>query len=130
LDCIYEPLTSCSFADVNGDNSITVDAYWNPPAEIATKSGAIPPLLGALLRKMYSDMKPNAMKYWWRSQAAGYVMRMNKAATARMRELRMDTEMHAGFTRDPESGVVNELEVPFPLPKPSFSMHVRHGDKV
>ncbi|KAL7266888.1 hypothetical protein RUND412_010547 [Rhizina undulata] len=129
LDCIYEPITSCSWSDVTAENSLNVPAYWNIPQEIRVSSGTIPPLLGAALREIYPDMKPNAMKYWWRTQAAGYIMRMNGPATARMKELRLNTTMHTGFTRNGQTGEVSTVDVPFPLPNPIFSMHVRHGDK-
>lgn len=56
-------------------------------------------------------------------------MRPNGAAMRRLRELRMDPELHQGFhlAKGEHSG--KALKMPFPVPEGAFSMHVRHGDK-
>lgn len=133
LDCIFHKLTNCTHADVV--NSIdAVHFPWStsvPDVLLNTHPNSLPPILGMSLRLLFPDMTPDAEKYWWRSQAAAYVMRPNGAAMQRLRELRMDPKLHKGFSLlkgdDLASG--EELKMPFPVPEGAFSMHVRHGDK-
>ncbi|BFZ62486.1 hypothetical protein YB2330_003580 [Saitoella coloradoensis] len=131
LDCIFESFSSCTSGDATPENSIYVENYWKVPKSIwpERSTSAVPPVLGEALRRQFSDMHEDAIKYWWRTQAAAYMMRMNGPAMARLRELRFDPVMQRANTIDPKTGGTMNVPVPFPLPDGSFSMHVRHGDK-
>ncbi|EGX44419.1 hypothetical protein AOL_s00193g1 [Orbilia oligospora ATCC 24927] len=69
------------------------------------------------------------LKYWWRAQAAAYIMRFNRNTSRRLKQFRLgeDTKqlgLHWDVNGDPRN-----VDVPFPLPEGTISMHVRHGDK-
>ncbi|KAF3909290.1 hypothetical protein ABW20_dc0107806 [Dactylellina cionopaga] len=129
LDCIFEPLSSCSSArDLTEDNYIKLPSYWRAPVSVNMSAAAVPPLFGQMLKNKFPEMHPDAMKYWWRSQATAYMMRMNGPALKRLKELRLENGLHSAVTHNETGGLTN-VTVPFPLPDGSFSMHIRHGDK-
>ncbi|KAK6538637.1 hypothetical protein TWF694_010215 [Orbilia ellipsospora] len=129
LDCIFEPFSSCSSSKhLRKGNHIKLESYWKVPQDISMSTSAVPPIFGHLLKTEFPQMHPDAIKYWWRAQAAAYMMRMNGRALRRLKSLRIDRNLHSastyGHTRQPVPATV-----PFPLPDGSFSAHVRHGDK-
>ncbi|KAF3118437.1 hypothetical protein TWF703_005954 [Orbilia oligospora] len=129
LDCIFLPLSSCSSTHhLTEDNHLKLESYWRIPLHINMSAAAVPPLFGQMLKNNFPEMHPDAMKYWWRSQAAAYMMRMNRPALERLKALRLDDVQNTAVTHS-STGELVDAKVPFPLPDGSFSMHVRHGDK-
>jgi len=63
------------------------------------------------------------MKYWWRSQGASYLARFNSNALSIMRKLRKSPGRLVGLRQNVS------VFPPFPLPRGSISIHIRHGDK-
>ena len=129
LDCIFEKISSCTLQDVTPDNSVKVKAYWGPPDSLTGTPGSVPPVLGYAMKQLYPDIAPDGLKYWWRTQSVGFLMRLNGAGMRRIKELRTTAKMHHAVMTHGETKSVEELTVPFPLPAGTFSMHVRHGDK-
>ncbi|KAK6527189.1 hypothetical protein TWF281_010381 [Arthrobotrys megalospora] len=129
LDCIFEPFSSCnSTHHLTDDNHIKLRSYWRIPANINMSTSAVPPLFGQMLKNHFPEMHYDAIKYWWRSQATAYMMRMNGPSLRRLKTLRIDNSQNTAVTHS-KTGQLVDTEIPFPLPDGSFSMHVRHGDK-
>jgi hypothetical protein len=61
---------------------------------------------------------------WWRAQAAAYIIRPNNYTMAKIRRLRMNPKLHNVWQHGKAAA---HLEVPYPLPPGTISMHVRHG---
>jgi len=140
MDCFFEPITSCSWSDVRVTdsekgkaNAIVFRPYdpngnkkvKHPTLGYATRYGDIPPVLGKLLQEWEVlasggtgvTMSPNARKLWWRGQGAGYLVRLNSWAMARIRENRQGTK----FTRIGVRGVSTEL---FPYLSSLFATNI------
>ncbi|KAK6512490.1 hypothetical protein TWF481_001375 [Arthrobotrys musiformis] len=129
LDCIFEPFSSCSSSrDLTDSNHINLKSYWKIPEAINISTSAVPPLFGQMLKNDFPEMHYDAIKYWWRTQATAYMMRMNGPALKRLKALRTDQTQNTAVTHS-TNGELTTTTVPFPLPDGSFSMHVRHGDK-
>ncbi|KAK6347270.1 hypothetical protein TWF696_007342 [Orbilia brochopaga] len=129
LDCIFQPFSSCSSKrDVHDGNGIPLRSYWKVPENINMSTSAVPPLFGQLLKNHFPEMHYDAIKYWWRTQAAAFMMRMNGPALRRLKEFRLDSSLNKAYKMN-EQGVSVSVPVPFPMPDGTFSMHVRHGDK-
>ncbi|EPS43439.1 hypothetical protein H072_2569 [Dactylellina haptotyla CBS 200.50] len=130
LECVVEEMTSCA-AYVTANNSVrSIDV-------METREGGIrdyPTLPGMALISYLAglDIVPSGtfLRYWWRSQLYGYILRPNDATLARMAEMRMNQTLHTGVAtnRSDLSKPIN-MSVPFPLPPATISMHIRHGDK-
>ncbi|RPB21637.1 hypothetical protein L211DRAFT_851351 [Terfezia boudieri ATCC MYA-4762] len=128
LDCIFEKISSCTLQDVTPENSVKVEQYWGPPNSLTGVAGSVPPVLGYAMKQLYPDIAPDGLKYWWRTQSVGFLMRLNGEGMRRVKELRTAKMHHAVMTHG-KTKSVEEITVPFPLPAGTFSMHVRHGDK-
>ncbi|KAJ6260418.1 hypothetical protein Dda_4644 [Drechslerella dactyloides] len=130
LECVVEDLSSCaSFA--TPENSV-----WEiPTAEY--RGGVrrdIPPLaVWALISYLQGmDLAPSGtlLRYWWRSQLYGFILRPNRAALERIAEMRLDKSLHRGVgTNRGNSSQPFNKTMPFPLPPSTISVHIRHGDK-
>ena len=78
-------------------------------------------------------MAPDAMKYWWRAQATGYLTRLNPRTVAALRALRTapgSLVTAVGGAASEAGKLEPALRTSFPLPAGMTSIHVRHGDKV
>ncbi|KAK6336527.1 hypothetical protein TWF696_002077 [Orbilia brochopaga] len=129
MDCFFEPLTSCTVDDLTEENHIVLPAEKILPQDLmSTPASSAPPVFGVALQKLFPMMTPDAIKYWWRGQAASYIMRFNARTMAELRRKRMDESLQHSVRSDGET-VKEGSEIPFPLPAGSVSMHVRHGDK-
>ena len=128
LDCLFEPLTHCprsSFIDRNVRHIGT----WNQPDGIPGNYMSIPQIfINELSRVTPYPLTPAGMKYWWRTQTAAYLLRLNSASLAHVAANRLNTSAHFGFTRN-EDRTLSQRTIPFPFPRGTISMHVRHGDK-
>ncbi|EGX47383.1 hypothetical protein AOL_s00083g476 [Orbilia oligospora ATCC 24927] len=130
LECVIERLSSCA-SYATKENSV----HQIDPSEV--KDGKIRDTVpfAELAYSSYfggSGVSPggSVLRYWWRAQLYGYILRPNRAALERMTELRLNKTLHQGV--ETNRGNVEEpeaREVPFPLPPSTVSIHIRHGDK-
>jgi hypothetical protein len=56
-------------------------------------------------------------------------MRLNGAAASRMKELRLGKDTNQMGIQWDINGEPQEVDLPFPMPDGTISMHARHGDK-
>lgn len=139
LDCIFEKLSRCT-----NDRQVQIDSgiqslFVNPSGEsdvdldvesyLAESGSPIPPIFETALKLIQPDITSEMLKYWWRAQAAAYIMRLNGPATKRMKDLRLGKDDKQMGIQWDVNGQPQDIELPFPLPEGTFSMHVRHGDK-
>ncbi|CAF1542432.1 unnamed protein product [Adineta ricciae] len=131
LDCLYEPLTSCSYEHSNENNTVYTNGWddGTDKDEPWHKFSAPSLFTQALLQYSAVPITPTAIKYWWRGQATAYILRLNELSLSKIRALRLDPLLHTGFTVDKSSKLLQNIPVPFPMPAHSFNIHVRHGDK-
>jgi hypothetical protein len=139
FDCIFQKLSDCHNAAQKGidikTQSIFADEARNDDVNLDVKAylqkygSPIPPVFEKALKQIQPDITSEMLKYWWRAQAAAYIMRLNKNTARRMKELRLgrDTEQ-LGLQWDLD-GQPQRVDLPFPMPEGTISMHVRHGDK-
>jgi hypothetical protein len=139
FDCIFQKLSRCHtnaqkgmdskvqsiFARSDHDDGVNVDAE----AYLRKYGSPIPPIFEAALRLIQPDITAEMLKYWWRAQAAAYIMRLNGPAASRMKELRLGKDTKQMGIQWGVDGQPQEVDLPFPMPEGTFSMHVRHGDK-
>ena len=142
FDCIFQKLSSCESEAQKGLDSKTQSIFSPKPdmndaiadldiAALLKKGSPVPPLFVNALRAVQADITDEMLKYWWRAQAAAYIMRLNGSAAARLKELRLGKAKgtkQLGIQWD-LAGQPQDVDVPFPMPEGTFSMHVRHGDK-
>lgn len=90
LQCVVEDITSCA-AYVTKHNSVT---------HLKKANGSfqdIPPLVMAIIIKKFQliglQVTGAYVRYWWRSQMYGYIMRPRRNALARMLEMRMNSTL-------------------------------------
>lgn len=114
---IFQELSPCQ-QYANASNTLTIYDF--------RKSGrATSPVLAQAMLNAFTDMTPNALALWARAQHVAYAMRLRPRTLTRLAQLRLKSSMHQGFT----AGKDSTTGMPFPLPKRTWSMHVRHGDK-
>ncbi|KAK6527898.1 hypothetical protein TWF281_009162 [Arthrobotrys megalospora] len=130
LECVIEKLSSCA-AYATKENSV----HEISPSE--TKDGTVRdtvPFVELAYSSYFSGtgVAPggSVLRYWWRAQLYGYILRPNRAALARITELRLNKTLHQGVeTNRGDISKPQPRDVPFPLPPSTISMHIRHGDK-
>ena len=140
LDCIFQGVSKCK-ADIqmkegqqsvfaNADTKEIIDFDLDVPAYLnKTGSSPVPVLFETALKKVQPDITSEMLKYWWRAQAAGYLMRLNANAAESMKKMRLGDGLdQLGMQWDMNSEAQN-VSLPFPMPEGTISMHVRHGDK-
>ncbi|RFU27284.1 hypothetical protein B7463_g9043, partial [Scytalidium lignicola] len=139
FDCVFQKLSKCKsdmqsemgskaqsvFAVPNYANEIELDVE----AYLGKHRYPIPPIFETALKLVQPDITDEMLKYWWRAQAAGYIMRLNGGATRRMEELRLGKDTRQLGIQWDIDGQPQEVDLPFPMPEGTISMHVRHGDK-
>ena len=138
FDCIFQKLSSCKtdfqkgmdtkvqsvFASADaGEEHVDAEAY------LSKYGSPVPPIFEAALKVVQPDITGEMLKYWWRAQAAAYIMRLNGPAASRMKELRLGKDIKQKGIQWDMDGQPQEVDLPFPMPEGAFSMHVRHGDK-
>lgn len=138
LDCIFYPISKCKHEKQKGIKEGTQSIFATPegseidldvPAYLQKHGSAIPPVLEAALREVQPDITHEMLKYWWRAQASAYLMRLNAKTSSRMRELRLGDGVKQLGMQWGTDGEPKDVEMPFPMPEGTISMHVRHGDK-
>ncbi|KAJ3151985.1 hypothetical protein HDU89_001630 [Geranomyces variabilis] len=73
-----------------------------------------------------AQLTPAFFKLWWRGQSAAYLSRLNAETSDALRVLRLDPTLHRTWTHDDDRPY---LSAPYPLPRGTMNLHVRHGDK-
>ena len=139
FDCIFLMLSSCGSAAQKGmDSKIqsvfalsaqVIEMDLDPEAYLARHGSTIPAVFETALKLIQPDITGEMLKYWWRAQAAAYIMRLNDKASSRMKELRLGKDVEQKGLQWDIDGEPQRVDVPFPMPEGTFSMHVRHGDK-
>lgn len=136
FNCIFQKLSRCGSDAQKGiktkaQSIFAGSVYDEVDAEVylAKHGSPIPPIFEAALKLIQPDITAEMLKYWWRAQAAAYIMRLNGPATSRMKELRLGIDTKQMGIQWGVEGQPQEVDLPFPLPEGTFSMHVRHGDK-
>lgn len=139
FDCIFQKLSKCKNAAQKGMGA-DVQSIFVPPsheidmnldiaAYLAKYGSPIPPVLETALKSIQPDITGEMLKYWWRAQAAAYIMRLNSRASSRMKELRLGNGTKQRGMQWGLDGHPKDVDLPFPMPEGTISMHVRHGDK-
>lgn len=139
FDCIFQKLSKCKHDNQRGLD-LETQSIFTPPIEadiihldveayLRKHGSPIPPVFEKALRSVQPDITNEMLKYWWRAQAAAYIMRLNGRASSRMKELRLGTDTKQLGIQWDTDGQPQEVDLPFPMPEGTFSMHVRHGDK-
>lgn len=86
----------------------------------------LPGVFRRMLAEAAPDMSEAQLKYWWRAQSVAYLMRLNDATLAAVRQLRTDATL-ISLAGGP--GLTAARAAQLPLPPGAIHAHVRHGDK-
>lgn len=139
LDCVFQKLSQCKSDAQKGMDGKVQSVFALPvhdsivdldvEAYLKKRGSPIPPIFETALRSIQPDITGEMLKYWWRAQAAGYIMRLNGATSSRMKELRLGKDIKQLGLQWDVDGNPQEVGLPFPMPEGTISMHVRHGDK-
>jgi len=92
----------------------------------ALPNSGLPSVFRKQLLELWPDASDAQMKYWWRGQSVAYLMRLNDAALAAVRQLRTDAAL---ISRAGGPGLTAARAAALPLPPGAIHAHVRHGDK-
>lgn len=138
LDCIFQPVSKCKHDKQKGVDEKLQSIFassddgnfdLNVPEYLNKNMWPVPPIFEDALRMVQPDITTEMLKYWWRAQAAGYLMRLNGSAASRMKEMRLGNGVKQLGMRWDENSEPHDVTMPFPMPEGTISMHVRHGDK-
>jgi hypothetical protein len=139
FDCIFQKLSTCKSSSQKGMDKEVQSVFAVPTkdeevdldvkAYLAKFGSPIPPVFETALKSIQPDITGEMLKYWWRAQAAAYIMRLNGPAANRMKELRLGKDTNQMGIQWDINGEPQEVDLPFPIPEGTISMHVRHGDK-
>ena len=121
--CFFRAPSHCTLAHAHANNS-----------QEDSLGGIVPAPLRQALYDAIPDISDAAAKYWWRAQSVAYIMRLNDATLARVRQLREDAAMISLWPRDREDGSAGgalsaAAAAKLPLPAGAIHAHIRHGDK-
>lgn len=135
LDCIFQELSNCSSEAQKGLKSNTQSIFSDGQLDLDVEAFLskhkypVPLVFEEALKKIQPDITGEMLKYWWRAQAAAYIMRFNRNTSRRLKQFRLgEGTKQLGIQWD-VNGDPKEVNVPFPIPEGTISMHVRHGDK-
>ncbi|KAJ3170493.1 hypothetical protein HDU87_008726 [Geranomyces variabilis] len=149
LECFTQPLSSCTAEDATRvanawevarqkTNDTTTphpnmwfgDGDWRSVSHgnVTFTKDMIPTYLRDKLVAHFPGtvLTPAFFKLWWRGQSAAYLSRLNAATSDALRSLRLDPTLHRTWTHDDDRPY---LAAPYPLPRGTMNLHVRHGDK-
>ena len=102
-ECIYQKLTHCPLIHV-------VKHYRGEEVRFS-----VPHILHSRLRQEFPAMTENQIRYWWRAQSVGYVMRVQSHYLDEIQKMRSTPSLHYHFSPQ--------------LPPGTISAHIRSGDK-
>lgn len=159
FDCIFLPISNCTLPDIPIETDVKEPTILEFPVQVLADKKyflshpySLPAIFVEALRRYYAslpgvqpgkklwdNMSFDTVRYWWRSQTSAYIMRPKKETMEQLRNMRLNKLEFPGTQTkalnlgwDCPTGNTQECKVlpmPFPLPRGSFSMHVRHGDK-
>lgn len=113
--CLYRELSNCSTSDYFKANM----EKWNIVNHEHFKN-VIPNVFNSAMRAQFPSFTDDELRYWWRAQSVGYMMRLNDETLSDLLKMRHEEGLHY-MTRG--------QNVPFPLPSGTVNAHIRHGDK-
>ena len=122
FECHFRPPSSCSreSAGVNAETIQNTMVYLS----------LVPKVFVDAMHAHFPDMSDNAIKFWWRGQAAAYLARLNENALAAIRDMRRDEALLKTFPVENVSADTSRVTLASGrLPPGSIHAHVRHGDK-
>jgi len=108
--CLFKELSNCSKTDIDKWDTVGGSDYHPIVPDVFRHA-----MLGEL-----PSMTEEELRYWWRAQSVGYLMRFNNETVRDLREMR---------NLDGLQYISGGGPVPFPLPPGTVNTHIRHGDK-
>lgn len=150
IECFTRPASACTLAHARapGANTTEWDDYAVFPHGEADprlwNKDYVPAPIKALYRAGAGVYTTDELTYWWRSQAVGFLMRLNRPTVDALRSLRLAAVggggalRHAGPPGNGNPGADAATlaaqawrgYAQFPLPRGVTGLHIRHGDKV
>ncbi|KAF8462943.1 hypothetical protein BDZ91DRAFT_826247 [Kalaharituber pfeilii] len=87
---------------------------------------------------LWEEMTINSVGYWWRAQAAAFILRLKESAMQHVRDMRMNKLGHGSNPSKKQLNVGREcpsedkrycklISMPFPLARGSLSLHIYFG---
>ena len=125
-ECFFRAPSSCSRADLSGDNFFEVEMHYSTRT---LNNQDMPAAARKLLLAAAPDMPEVAAKYWWRAQSAAYLLRLNDETLAAVRALRQDALLISLAPSGGGASLSAARAAQIPLPPGVIHAHVRHGDK-
>ena len=109
--CLYRELSNCSSSvDFSQWNTVRHSEFNN----------VIPGVFKNAMISHIPSVTDHEMRYWWRAQSVGFIMRLNDETVEELSVMRQTPGLQYM-----SGGQV----VPFPLPSGTVNAHIRHGDK-
>jgi len=113
--CLFKELSKCY-----SDDSFRVNLNKWERVDHSNWRMLIPDMFKDAIRSKIPSLTDDELRYWWRAQGVGFLMRLNDQTVEELSEMRKNSNLHY------MSGNQN---VPFPLPSGTINAHIRHGDK-
>ncbi|KAG5458971.1 MAG: hypothetical protein BJ554DRAFT_712, partial [Olpidium bornovanus] len=119
LECLVQPLSSCSIADATAPGVDVIDAPTNPAMVSAFREAP------TVWRERLAELHPEAnltegfFRYWWRAQSAAYITRLNRHTSQAVRTMRHNSSLHAAWSAGSKEG----NPAPYPLHTGTINLH-------
>jgi len=113
--CLFKNLSNCSTSP-----HFKIDLTQSEKVSGPQFSKLIPDVFKEALLSEIPSMTEFEMRYWWRAQSVGFLMRLNDKTVTEVAEMRSKVSLHYMSGGKP---------APFPLPPGTVNAHIRHGDK-
>lgn len=113
--CIYRELSRCST-----DPSFQLNLKQWEAVNHWDFRWIIPDVFQNAMRLKYPSITADEMRYWWRGQSVGFLMRFNDVTVSEVSSMRMEKGLNY---------MTGGGSAPFPLPPGVVNAHIRHGDK-
>ncbi len=98
LNCIFQPISSCSILNAHGNNTKFLNyPSSNGPDDMPVPSiEFVPDVWVQKLKHLMAPAQPQVayLKYWWRTQSAAFIMRLNGATLHALQQLRLNASLH------------------------------------
>ena len=139
--CFFKNPSSCTLEDAKapGADVLRARSFF---VQAAAQNGFNENFIPSKVKHLYLALRPkpteNDFKFWWRGQAAAFLLRFNSRTIAALKELRLAprallsapaVDGQGVNQSDPRVMVALDQVSSFPLPQGTVSMHIRHGDK-
>lgn len=109
--CLYRELSNCS--------SGVEFSQWGTVRH-SEFNNVIPSVFKNAMLTYIPSVTEHEMRYWWRAQSVGFIMRLNDETVEELTMMRQTPGLQ--YMSGGEA-------VPFPLPSGTVNAHIRHGDK-